>query len=222
MGKFRQKLIDPFVMPLVIIAVTWFLLMGIGKTFLGVFKPGETPDRLDRPELWIGVGIVIGIISLMAFLATRPQGSVGPLDKEVVIGSRPFFEPALPPVQAQVRSGALGTVNDIQEGFTLYATSGALATVRGLLPGGTDYGKRFAGFIYAEGLNGVSDELWIPIEAVSSVYPETRSAFLAIKGDETEAFGWSTPPETVRRGPVRNPSVADSVKEPGQVTPKML
>ncbi|MBA3275756.1 MAG: hypothetical protein H0T72_08175, partial [Chloroflexia bacterium] len=46
---------------------------------------------------------------------------------------------------------------------------------------------------------------WIPFEAVMSVYPETRSAFLAIKGDETEHFGWNVPPESVRRGPARRP-----------------
>jgi hypothetical protein len=72
-----------------------------------------------------------------------------------------------------------------------------------MLPGATDFGKRFAGFIYAEGLSGASDELWIPVEAVMSVYPETRSALLAIKGDETEYFGWNEPPESLRRRPAR-------------------
>lgn len=214
MGKFRQKLIDPFVMPLVIIAVTWLLLMTIGETFLGVFQPGQEVDRIDRPELWVGVGIVIGVIAFMGFLATRPAGSVGRLDNEVVIGSRPFFDKPLPPVDDRIRTGKPGTITDIQEGYTLYASSGALATVRGMLPGGIDYGKRFAGFIYAEGLSGVSDELWIPVEAVSSVYPDSRAAFLAIKGDETEAFGWSTPPETVSRGPVRHMPATDQVKDP--------
>jgi hypothetical protein len=36
--------------------------------------------------------------------------------------------------------------------------------------------------------------MWIPIEAVSAVYPETHSAFLAIAGDEIEAYGWDNPP----------------------------
>ncbi len=214
MGNLRRKLIDPFVIPLVIIGVTLALLTLIGESFLGVFTPGQEVDRIDRPELWIGIGITVGVIALMAFLATRPAGSLGPLEKEVVIGSRPFDAKPMPPVDSRVRSGEPGTINDIDAGYTLYASSGALATVRGLLPGGVDYGKRFAGFIYTEGKNGASDELWIPVEAVSAVYPATRSAFLAIKGDETEAFGWHMPPETVSRGPVRHMPAAEKVKDP--------
>lgn len=207
MGKFKQKLIDPFIIPLIVVAVTWFGIMLIGETYLGSYQGDEIKargkDRIDRPELWVGVGLTLAIIGLMAFLATRPRGSTGPLEKDVAIGSRPFFEEPLPPVDARARMGQPGTVADIAEGFTLYAQSGALAVVHGVLPGGSDYGKRFAGFLYAEGLAGASKELWIPIEAVTAVYPETRSAFLAIKGDETEHFGWSIPPETVRRGPAR-------------------
>ena len=73
----------------------------------------------------------------------------------------------------------------------------------GVLPGGNDYGKRFAGFYYATGLYGASKELWVPFEAVLSVYPDTKTAFLAIKGDETEHFGWNIPPENLRRGAPR-------------------
>ena len=207
MGKFKQKLIDPIIIPLVVIAVTWFGIMVIGEAYLGSFQEHEMEvqgkDRIDRPELWVGVGLALGIIGLMAFLATRPRGTTGPLEREVAIGSRPFFEEPLPPIDERARHGRLGTVSDITEGYTLYAQSGALAVVHGVLPGGVDYGKRFAGFLYAEGLAGASKELWIPIEAVTAVYPESRSAFLAIKGDETEHFGWNIPPETVRRGPSR-------------------
>jgi hypothetical protein len=216
-SRFRQKLLDPFVIPLVVVAVVWFGLMLIGETFLSAFQGGEK-DRIDRPELWIGVGIAVGIIALMSFLATRPKGTVGVLDKEVAIGSRPFFEEPLPAVRTNARTGQPGTVADIAEGYTLYAQSGALAVVHGVLPGGSDYGKRFAGFLYAEGLSGASKQLWIPIEAVTAVYPEGRSAFLAIKGDETEHFGWNIPPETVRRGPSR--VRAKTVEEQGQTTPK--
>lgn len=213
MGKFRQRLIDPFVMAVVFIAVIWFILMGIGKVFIGVYEGGN-PDRLDRPELWIGTGILVGVIALMGFLATRPKGALGPIEKDVVIGSQPFFDDSLPPVDASARVGEPGTVNDIREGYTLYASSGELATVHGILPGGVDYGKRFSGFIYAEGLKGVSEQLWIPFEAVSSVYPESRSAFLAIKGDEIESFGWHTPPENVTRVPDKHMTAEEKVKDP--------
>ncbi len=41
---------------------------------------------------------------------------------------------------------------------------------------------------------GANDQMWIPIEAISAVYPETQAAFLAIAGDEIEAYGWDNPP----------------------------
>lgn len=205
--RFRQRMIDPFIMPIAVIIVTGGLIVTMGETLLGVFQPGDTKDRLDRPELWVALGLSLLIIFGMGFLATRPKGTTGFLEHDVVIGDRPFFEAPLPPIEVRARSGEPGTVADIAPGFTLYAQSGALATVNGILPGGSDYGKRFAGFFYAEGLYGASPELWIPFEAVMSVYPETRSAFLAIKGDETEHFGWNIPPENVSRGPAR-------IKEP--------
>ena len=138
-----------------------------------------------------------------AFLDSRPQGTLGPIDRDVALGRRGIFERPEPAEDVLLRQGPLGTVADIQPGYTLYAGNGPLATVRGMLPGATDYGKRFAGFIYAEGLKGAADELWIPVEAVMSVYPETRSALLAIKGDETDYFGWNEPPESLRRLPAR-------------------
>lgn len=71
----------------------------------------------------------------------------------------------------------------------------------GLIPGGEEHGIRYQGYVYAQGLYGASDELWIPVEAVTAVYPESGSVFLAIKGDETETFGWNRPPEHFRRTP---------------------
>jgi hypothetical protein len=199
----RQRLFDPFVMPIIVTAITVGLIALLGEALLGIFQPGDTKDRLDRPELWGALGLAIVIIGGAGFLATRPAGTTGPLEKEVVIGKRPFFEEPLPPVNVRARTGEPGTVADVGPGYTLYAQSGALAEVIGVLPGASDFGKRFAGFFYSKGLFGASDELWIPFEAVMSVYPETKSAFLAIKGDETEHFGWNVPPENVRRGPAR-------------------
>ncbi|HWV22827.1 MAG TPA: hypothetical protein VNZ58_01435 [Thermomicrobiales bacterium] len=220
MGTFRHKLIDPFIIPLVIIAIIWFALMGLGKLYLSVFTEGETVDRIDRPELWIGVGIVIGVIAFMAFLSSRPAGAVGPLDKDVAIGSRPFFGPQLPKVDALARSGQPGVISDISAGYTVYASNGQLGRVIDMLPGGSDYGKKFAGFIFAEGHRGSSDQLWIPVEAVSAVYPETKSVFLAVKGDETESFGWNTPPENLSRGEVKNMSAEEKVKDPTRFSRK--
>jgi hypothetical protein len=199
----KHKWIDPFAIMVGVTAVTLIVIATMGETLLALFQPGDTKDRLDRPELWFALALAGAIIGVCGFVATRPRGTTGPLEEEVVIGSRPFFEEPLPPVDVRARTGAPGTVQDIGPGYTLYAQSGALAEVVGVLPGGTDVGKYFSGFLYAKGLFGASPELWIPNEAVMSVYPDTQSAFLAIKGDETEHFGWNVPPENVRRGPSR-------------------
>ncbi len=201
--RLRQRLFDPFVMALAIVGVTIGLIVAMGESLLSLFQPGDTKDRLDRPELWYALVLSLVVIGAAGFLATRPKGATGRLEREVVIGNRPFFEEPLPPVSVRVRTGDTGTVEDIGPGYTLYAQSGALAEVLGVLPGATDFGKRFAGFYYCKGMFGASEELWIPFEAVMSVYPETQSAFLSIKGDETEHFGWNVPPESVRRGPPR-------------------
>lgn len=203
MEHFRQRLIDPFVMPVIVALVVVGGFALVGESLLAMFQPGDTKDRLDRPELWGALVLALAIIGAAGFLATRPQGTTGPLENPVVIGKQPFFSEPLPPVTAQARKGELGSVSNIEPGYTLYAQSGALAEVIGVLPGGSDFGKRFAGFFYAKGMHGASDELWIPFEAVMSVYPESKSAFLSIKGDETEHFGWNVPPESVRRGPAR-------------------
>ena len=202
-GYVKRHLIDPFIMPLVFIGVLAVIVITIGETLLSMFEPGETKDRLDRVELWFALGLSLLIIFGLGFLATRPEGTLGPVDRDLAIGNRAIFEEPLPAVEVRARAGASGTVADITDGYTLYADNGALAEVRGLLPGATDYGKRFQGFIYARGLSGASSELWIPVEAVMSVYPETKSAFLAIKGDETEHYGWNVPPESMRRAPAR-------------------
>lgn len=199
--RLRQKLIDPFIIPVGVIAVLVVMIVVIGQTQLSIVTEGTTKDRLDRPELWVALLLAVGIILGFGFLATRPIESMPILNKPILVGGdRAFFDPPRPPLDEIIRQGEPGTIGDIQPGFTLYAQSGALATVLGVLPGGNDYGKRFAGFFYATGLYGASKELWVPFEAVISVYPQTKVAFLAIKGDETEHFGWNLPPENLRRG----------------------
>ena len=212
MSRFLEKFIGPFVLPLGILAVIIGALALIGELYLAIFIPGDTPDRLNRPELWVSIGILLGVIAVIAFISSRPKGSLGALEKDVAIGSTPFWSDELQPVQPSALRGEPGTVADIHAGFTLYAQSGALARVLGVLPGGTDYGKTFRGFLHAEGLGHAAREMWIPIEAVSGVYPESQSAFLAIKGDETEAFGWTSPPENLTRGASKHTSASDRVK----------
>jgi hypothetical protein len=196
---FERDIIRPLVVPIGITIVVGAIIIAIGETLLGLFQEGR-PDT-ERLELYFAVGLALVILFGCGFLATRPAGALGPLDKDLAIGSKPMFAPESPPVDLAARNGPLGTVADIAPGYVLYARSGALAQVVDVLKGVEEYGRVRSGLIYAQGMHGASDELWIPVEAVSAVYPETRSAFLAIKGDETEAFGWDRPPSSFSRRP---------------------
>jgi hypothetical protein len=212
MGKNFEKYIGPFLLPIGLLVIVVGVLALVGEMYLAMFIPGDTPDRLNRPELWTSLGILLGVIAIIAFVSSRPKGSLGPLEKDVVIGRQPLWADELPPVDARAISGEPGTIDDLNAGYTLYAQSGTFGRVLGLLPGGTDYGKRFSGFMHVEGHGHAEKQMWIPFEAVTAVYPETQSAFLAIKGDEAESFGWTSPPESMTRGESRPASAADRVK----------
>lgn len=179
-------------------AIVAALVIFLGESLIAL-HPADAASELERPDLWVALAISLAILAVGAFAVTRPQGSLGLLDREVAVGSRGMFAPEPPPVDQRMRHGPVGSLADIREGYTLYARNGPLARVLGLLPGEQEYGKRRRGLIYAAGLYGASEELWIPAEAVLAVYPETRSVFLAVKGDETEHFGWSRAPESFRR-----------------------
>lgn len=196
-AQFGRRIIQPLVVPLGIFVVAAIIIIAIGETLIGLFEHGR--PELERPELYFATILALLILGVCAFLATRPEGSLGPLDRDIAIGSKPMFAPVLPPVDFAARNGPAGTIADLAPGFVLYARSGALANVVDVLKGVEEHGRVRSGLIYAQGVRGASDELWIPVEAVSAVYPETRSAFLAIKGDETEAFGWNRPPMSFSR-----------------------
>lgn len=210
MDNFRQKYLDGVAVPIVLLVVIVGLIVTIGTIFINAYQGGEK-DRIDRPELWIGVGILLGVIALMAILSRMPEDA-GFLGRDVAIGNRGIWDEALPPVDPRASMGQPGTLSDIQAGFTLYARSGALAHVNGILPGGVDYGRRFSGMMYAQGVKSAAKEMWIPFEAVIGVYPEAKAAFLAIQGDEAESLGWTAPPEGMTRGTPRRVDAADRVK----------
>ncbi len=198
-AKLMRWFVTPVVVPLVVFGIAAAIIIVIGETLLGVHVAGQS--ELERLDLWIGLGLALAILAGAAFVASRPRRADSVLDRELVIGNRPFFAPPLPPIDVAARNGPLGTVDDIGPGFMLYARSGALARVVGVIPGGEEFGRRYRAYLYAQGVHGASDELWIPSEAVMAVYPQTQSAFLAIKGDETETYGWNRPPEQLRRTP---------------------
>lgn len=210
MNKFRQQYLDSIVLAVGGLIAIGVIITIIGTVFISVYEGGN-PDRLDRPELWIGIGILLGVIALMGFLSRQPDGT-GVLGKEVAVGNTGMWDDALPPVDATARHGELGTTADITDGYRIYAASGQLAVANGVLPGGVDYGRRYSGMIYAQGVKSASKELWIPFEAVTAVYPETKTVFLAINGDETEFLGWTSPPEGMTRGARKSVSASDKVK----------
>lgn len=184
-----------FILAALIVGV---IIVFVGETLLALYQPDFTSE-LQRRELYVALGLAVGIMALGALLTSRPAGSLGVLDRQLAIGERPMFAPEPPPLDVRLRRGAPGTIADITEGYVLYAQNGPLARVLGTLPGEQEYGRRRRGLIYATGLYGASAELWIPVEAVMAVYPETSAVFLAAKGDETEHFGWNLPPESFRR-----------------------
>lgn len=197
-ARFKRRLVTPTIVPIGVMIVVGILIVAIGETLLGLFD-SEASSELARVELWVAIGLAVAVIALGALVSSLPRTGHGFLEREVLIGSQPFFAPEPPPVDVAMRRGSLGTFADVGEGYTLYARNGPLARVLGLLPGEEEFGRRRRGLIYAAGLYGASDELWIPVEAVLAVYPETRSAFLAVKGDETEHFGWNRAPQSFRR-----------------------
>lgn len=180
-------------------SITAIGIYAIGHLLLSLHDPAGTSE-VNRKELWAGALLVVGILAVAAFLASRPAGALGALDRPVAIGKQPMRgEVSLAPVPLSAKYGAEGTVADITAGYTLYARNGALAESIEVLKSVEDIGGMQRTLIYAKGLYGAQDELWIPIEAVSGVYPDTRSAFLAIAGDEAETFGWNRPPQSFSR-----------------------
>jgi hypothetical protein len=180
--------------------VVWIIIVAIGSLLLALHDPHATSE-LRRPELYVALGLALAVLIGGAILANLPAHELGPLDEPIAIGSTDFYAPvpAAPGFDETVRRGPQGTIADVGEGFTLYASSGPLARVLAVLPGEEEYGRRRRGFLYATGLHGANAELWIPVEAVFAVFPESQSAFLAVKGDEIEHFGWNLPPQSFRR-----------------------
>jgi hypothetical protein len=200
MGGFARAFLRPAGVFVLIGVIVALLIVGIGNLLLHL-HPEVIISELQRPDLFAAFGLALLILLGGAFLA-RPRGEEHRLDEPVAIGATPFFAPVEPPPtdEEATRRGPQGTWSDVAPGYTLYARNGPLAKVVAVLPGEEEYGKTRRGILYASGLYGANDEMWIPVEAIYAVYPQTQSAFLASKGDEIEHFGWNRPPESFRRG----------------------
>ena len=211
---FVRAIVRPASVFLLVAAVVAAIILFIGNTLLALHPGGEEalhveyappdlttiPEEFLRPDLMAAFLLSLLLLVICAVLA-RPRTEPGFLDHEVAIGEKSMFAPVAPPetdLEATQR-GPRGTWSDIAPGYTLYAQNGPLGKVIAALPGESEYGRVRRGIIYASGLFGANEEMWIPVEAVYAVYPETASAFLAAKGDEIEHFGWNRPPESFRR-----------------------
>lgn len=211
---FSRAILRPASVFLLIGAIVAAIILFIGNTLLALHPGGEEgvhteytlPDlstmreEFVRPDLMAAFVLCVAILAICAFLA-RPRTRPSFLDHEVAIGEKSMFAPVAPPetdLEATQR-GPRGTWTDLAPGFTLYAQNGPLAKIVAVLPGESEYGRVRRGLIYGSGLFGANEEMWIPVEAVYAVFPETGSAFLAAKGDEIEHFGWNRPPASFRR-----------------------
>lgn len=210
-GGFARAILRPAFVFIFVAAVVALIIVGIGETLLALHPEviaegghglAATVREFMRPELLTAFGLSLVILFGGALLA-RPRRNPHRLDEPVAIGKKPFFAAYEPPDTdvAAARRGTPGTWADVQPGYTLYARNGPLAKVEAVLPGEEEYGKLRRGFVYASGLYGANDEMWIPVEAIYAVYPESGSAFLAAKGDEIEPFGWNRPPASYHRSP---------------------
>ncbi len=201
MGGLARAFLRPAFVFVLVAVIVALLIVGIGNLLLRL-HPEHITSELTRPDLIVALLLALLVLFGGAFLA-RPRREEHRLDEPIAIGEKPFFAPVAPPPtdEAATKRGPRGTWADIQPGFTLYALNGPLARVVTTLPPEEEFGKMRRGLVYASGLYGANEEMWVPFEAIYAVYPETGSAFLAVKGDEIENFGWDRAPESFRRNP---------------------
>lgn len=199
---FSRLFVRPAVYFILAALIVAAIILAIGMTLVH-FHPEEIGETLReefiRPDLLIAFGLSLAVLGVSAWLA-RPRAAERPLDEPVAVGDVPFWTPPAAQVDltAQAR-GPQGTLADVRAGDTIYAQSGPLGKIISVLPGEVEYGRKRRGFLYATGVYGANEAMWIPVEAVMAVYPETNSVLLAAKGDEIEHFGWNRPPESFRR-----------------------
>jgi hypothetical protein len=211
---FTRAFVRPASVFLLVAAVVAAIILFIGNLLLALHPGGEEALHVEytlpdistmreeflRPDLITAFLLSLAVLVICAVMA-RPRTEPGFLDKDIAIGEKSILAPVAPPetdLEATQR-GPRGTWSDLAPGFTLYAQNGPLAKVVAVLPGESEYGRMRRGLVYGTGLFGANEEMWIPVEAIYAVFPETGSAFLAAKGDEIEHFGWNRPPESFRR-----------------------
>jgi len=175
---------------------------GIGHLLL-YFADHGVSKEIERKELWVGLALTVGVLAVASFLATRPQGALGRLDKQTAIGRSPMSgELEMGSVPLTAKYGPEGSVADLTAGYTLYARNGAFADVIDVLKSVEDVGGIHRTLIYSRGLLGGQDELWIPIEGVRRLsripvcipgHCRRRSGNLRLESPASTSHVWNAP-----------------------------
>lgn len=196
-ANFGKLFLRPLILLVVVFSAAVGFVVGYGEWLLAVTDPLIDKDSFARPELWVAIISGAAIVIVAGLIAYSPPGRFAFLERSQIIGKEPIFAPPPPGPAAVARSGSTGSVAQIVEGYTLFAKDTPLAYVIGTVPSRRGQG----GFLYAAGFDGNARQIWIPLDAVADVYPDTRSAFLTMRGTDPAALGWTTMPESVK--PVR-------------------
>jgi hypothetical protein len=194
-ANFGKLFLRPIILLVIVFAFAVGWVVGYGEWLLAVVDPSVDRDSFARPEIWVAVGSAAVIVIGAGLIAYSPPGRFAFLEQRKLVGREPIFTLPPPGPAAVARHGATGSVGQIGGGYTLFLRDQPLAYVVGTVPGRRGQG----GFLYAAGFEGNARQIWVPVEAVAEVYPDSQSAFLTARGMNPNA--WTVMPESVK--PVR-------------------
>ncbi|HEV2529876.1 MAG TPA: hypothetical protein VGT61_15640 [Thermomicrobiales bacterium] len=196
-ANFGKLFLRPLLITAIVAAAAIGYVVGYGEALLAVVDHSIEKNSLARPEIWVAVIPAAIIVILATLIAYSPAGRFGFLEKQTLFGKEPLFAPAAPGPSVLAKRGVTGRASDVAAGWSLYANDVPLGRVVGIVPGRRGEGA----FLFTNGFAGQPRQIWVPMDAVNEVYPETRSAFLRMRGLDAAAYGWTTMPESVK--PVR-------------------
>ena len=194
-ANFGKLFLRPIILLVIVFSLAVGFVVGYGEWLLSATDSTIAKDSFARPEIWVAVISGAVIVLVAGLIAYSPAGRFAFLEQGKIVGKEPIFEPPAPGPAAIARIGATGNIGQIDAGYTLFLRDEPLAYVVGTVPGRRGRG----GYLYATGFEGNARQIWVPVEAVADVYPDSRSVFLSARG--MNANDWTVMPESVK--PVR-------------------
>jgi len=194
-ANFGKLFLRPIIILVIVFALAVGFVIGYGEWLLSATDSTIEKDSFARPEIWVAVISGAVIVLVAGLVAYSPAGRFAFLERGQIVGREPIFAPPAPGPSAVARSGTTGSVGQIDQGYTLFLQDAPLAYVIGTVPGR----RGQSGYLYAAGFEGNARQIWVPVEAVADVYPDSRSAFLTARGMNPN--DWTVIPESVK--PVR-------------------